>query len=211
MQGPNPNPQNTDNAGFYQLLSTPAPPQFATVVLRPRDARAVDALAPALRRELAKVDPNLPLYFVGPAKLWHDGALGQFRLGASLFGIVGLVAVLLSAVGLYGVMSFAVNQRTQEIGIRMALGADARRILRLILRQGAAQLTLGLALGILAALALAILCHAFFTTYIPNVNALDPVIYFSVAALLTVVATISCLVPARRATRVDPMVALRTE
>ncbi|HEY8669676.1 MAG TPA: FtsX-like permease family protein, partial [Terriglobales bacterium] len=101
---------------------------------------------------------------------------------------------------------------TQEFGIRMALGADARRILRLVMTQGAWQLAIGLILGVgAAALLLGVLVAAALQNILFKVNPLDPFIYFSVAALLTTVAAVSCFVPARRATRVNPMVALRAE
>src|SRR5436853_1217521 len=119
---------------------------------------------------------------------------------------------ILSAVGLYGVMSFSVNQRTQEFGIRMALGADAQRIFRMVMTQGAWQLVIGLVLGAGGiALLLGVVAAAALKVILFKVNALDPTIYFAVAALLTAVAAASCFVPARRATRVDPMVALRYE
>jgi ABC-type antimicrobial peptide transport system permease subunit len=131
---------------------------------------------------------------------------------ASLFTIFGIVAFVLSAVGLYGVMSFSVNQRTQEFGIRMALGADAKRIFRMVMQKGAWQLIIGLVVGAGAAvLLLGVVAAAVLQNILFKVNALDPSAYFAVAGLLTVVAAASCLVPARRATRVDPIVALRYE
>ena len=131
---------------------------------------------------------------------------------ASLFTIFGGVAFVLSAVGLYGVMSFSVNQRTQEFGIRMALGADARRIFGMVMQQGAWQLAIGLVLGAGgAALLLGVLAAAALRNILFKVNALDPFMYFAVAGMLTLVAAISCFLPARRATRVDPIVALRYE
>jgi len=109
-------------------------------------------------------------------------------------------------------MSFSVNQRTQEFGIRMALGADATRIFKMVMSQGAWQLVVGLTLGIgFAALFLGVVAASALENILFKVNALDPFIYFSVAALLTAVAAASCFVPARRATRVNPMVALRAE
>ena len=131
---------------------------------------------------------------------------------ATLFGIFGIVAFILSAVGLYGVMSFSVNQRTQEFGIRMALGADAARIFRMVMTQGAWQLAIGLVLGAGgAALLLGVLAAAALQNLLFKVNTLDPTIYFAVAGVLTLVAAASCFVPARRATRVDPVAALRYE
>lgn len=131
---------------------------------------------------------------------------------ATLFTIFGIVAFILSGVGLYAVMSFSVNQRTQEFGIRMALGADATRILRMVMSQGAWQLAIGLILGAGGvALLLGVVAAAALKNILFKVNPLDPTIYFAVAGLLTLVAALSCFLPARRATRVDPMVALRCE
>jgi len=129
-----------------------------------------------------------------------------------LFSIFGIVAFILSGVGLYGVMSFSVTQRTQEFGIRMALGADAIRILRMVMSQGAWQLAIGLVLGVGGiALLLGVVAAAALKNILFKVNALDPTIYLVVSGLLTLVAAASCFIPARRATRVNPMVALRTE
>ena len=129
-----------------------------------------------------------------------------------MFSIFGVVAFILSAVGLYGVMTFSVNQRRQEFGIRMALGADAARIFRMVMSQGAWQLAIGLVLGAGgAALLLGVMAATALRNLLFKVNALEPSIYLAVAGLLTFVAALSCFVPARRATRVNPMVALRTE
>ena len=109
-------------------------------------------------------------------------------------------------------MSFSVNQRTQEFGIRMALGADAARIFKMVMSQGAWQLAIGLGLGIgFAALFFGVIAAGALENILFKVNALDPFIYTTVAALITAVAAASCFVPARRATRVNPMVALRAE
>jgi ABC-type antimicrobial peptide transport system permease subunit len=109
-------------------------------------------------------------------------------------------------------MSFSVNQRTQEFGIRMALGADARRIFRMVMTQGAWQLAIGLVLGAGGiALLLGVIAAAALKNILFKVNALDPTIYFAVAGLLALVAALSCFIPARRATRVDPVAALRYE
>jgi predicted permease len=211
MQGPF--NQQTDSAGFYVPLlgATPAA-QFCTIVLRPRPGQSAATLGPALSKAVAALDSNLPTYFAGtPARL-HDEILGANRIIAMLFTIFGAVAFILSAVGLYGVMSFSVTQRTQEFGIRMALGADAARIFRMVMQQGAWQLAIGLVLGTgAAALLLGVVAAAALQNILFKVKPLDPFIYLVVAALLTAVAAASCFVPARRATRVNPMVALRTE
>jgi ABC-type antimicrobial peptide transport system permease subunit len=121
------------------------------------------------------------------------------------------VAVLLAAVGIYGVMSFSVNQRRQEFGVRMALGADNGRILGMVLKQGSRQVVTGLAVGVGLALAIAVLGRDGIDSILIGVNALDPVTYGAVAALVTAVSLAAVLVPARRATRVDPILALRAE
>jgi ABC-type antimicrobial peptide transport system permease subunit len=211
MQGPF--NQQTDNSGFYvPSLGVPPAPQFVTVVVRPHNGQSAETLAAPLGKAVAEIDSNLPTYFGGtPARL-HDEILGVNRITAALFTIFGVVAFVLSAVGLYGVMSFSVNQRTQEFGIRMALGADAARIFRMVMTQGAWQLGIGLFLGAgAAALLLGVLGAAALQNILFKVNALDPIIYCAVAGLLTMVAAASCFVPARRATRVNPMVALRAE
>jgi putative ABC transport system permease protein len=211
MQGPF--NQRTGTAGFYMpLLGADPATQFCSIIVRPRPGQRADTLGPALSKAVAQLDANLPIYFPGtPARL-HDESLGGNRIVATLFGIFGAVAFILSAVGLYGVMSFSVNQRTQEFGIRMALGADARRIFQMVMTQGAWQLIVGLVLGGgAAALLLGVLAAAALQNILFKVNALDPFIYFAVAGMLTLVAAASCFVPARRATLVNPIEALRTE
>ena len=211
MQGPF-NAQR-DSVGFYVplLAATPAA-QFCTIVVRPQGGRNAANMGPILGKAIAELDSNLPTYFAGtPARL-HDEILGVNRLTANLFTIFGAVAFMLSAVGLYGVMSFSVNQRTQEFGIRMALGADAKRIFGMVMQQGAWQLAIGLVLGTgAAALLLGVLLAQALQNFLFKVKPLDPFVYLVVASLLTLVAALSCFVPARRATRVNPMVALRTE
>jgi putative ABC transport system permease protein len=211
MQGPF-NAQQ-DSVGFYvPLLAASPAAQFCTIVVRPQDGRNAANMGPILSKAIAELDSNLPTYFTGtPARL-HDEILGVNRLTANLFTIFGAVAFVLSAVGLYGVMSFSVNQRTQEFGIRMALGADAKRIFGMVMQQGAWQLAIGLILGTgAAALLLGVLAAQALQNFLFKVKPLDPTIYLVVSGLLTLVAALSCFVPARRATRVNPMVALRTE
>jgi predicted permease len=219
MLGPFNNP-GVDDSGmyvpFYATLIGPSGPdpfanQFATVVVRPRGAGSADGLASALRRYVNQVDPNLPLYFVGTPKSQLDGFIAQNRIIATMFTIFGLVAVVLASVGMYGVMSFAVNQRRQEFGVRMALGADNGRILSMVLRQGVVQLAVGLALGLGGALAIAVAGANGIQNTLFDVSARDPVTYATVFLLITIVALTATFVPARRATRVDPMMALRAE
>ena len=211
MQGPF--DQQTDSAGFYMSLLGASPvTQFCTIVVRPRAAQRAETLGPVLTKAVTQLDSDVPIYFPGTPAQFHAQNLSGSRIVVSLFAIFGGIAFLLSAVGLYGVMSFSVSQRTQEFGIRMALGADARRIFRMVMKQGAWQLVIGLVLGAgAAALLLGVLVAAALRNILFKVNALDPSIYLAVAGLLTVVAALSCFVPARRATRVNPVEALRYE
>ena len=211
MQGPF--DQQTDSAGFYMpLLGASPATQFCTIVVRPRAGQRAETLGPVLTKAVTQLDSDVPIYFPGTPAQFHDQNLSGNRIVVSLFAIFGGVAFVLSAVGLYGVMSFSVSQRTQEFGIRMALGADARRIFRMVMTQGAWQLVIGLVLGAgAAALLLGVLVAAALRNILFKVNALDPSIYLAVAGLLTIVAALSCFVPARRATRVDPVTALRYE
>jgi ABC-type antimicrobial peptide transport system permease subunit len=209
-----------DETGFYvPFFANPFGPvqpgpfasQFATILLKPRPGQRADAMAVPLRQQVGRVDANLPLYFVGTPKAQLDGFVAQNRIIATMFTIFGAVAVVLASVGMYGVMSFSVNQRRQEFGVRMALGAHYSRILRMVVRQGIVQLVLGLFVGLGLTLVLATVAGAGIQNVLFGVSARDPLTYGSVAALITVVSLIATLVPARRATRVDPMIALRAE
>jgi predicted permease len=218
MSGPFNNP-GVDDSGFYvpfyASLIGPTPPtplasQFATVIVRPRGG-PVEPLANTLRREVAKVDPNLPLYFVGTPKTQLEGFVAQNRIIAVMFTVFGVVAVVLAAVGIYGVMSFSVNQRTQEFGVRMALGAGRGRILTMVIRQSAVQIAIGAIAGLGLAMLIATLGEANIQGVLFGVNPRDKAIYGMVLVLIAAVSLVATLVPARRATKVDPIVALRTE
>jgi putative ABC transport system permease protein len=218
MLGPFNNP-NAEAYGFYvPLYSTPfgparpaAGPQFATILVKPRQGGNASGFATDLRRAVNRVDPNLPLYFIGTPAENLDTFLATNRVIATMFSVFGLVAMLLAAVGLYGVMSFSVNQRTQEFGVRMALGADPRRIIRMVLSQSGGQLLIGLFLGLGAAGAVAVIFDAGIRRQLFNTDPADPLTFAAVALLLTIVSFIAVIFPARRATKVDPMVALRAE
>ncbi len=219
MLGPFNNP-GVDDSGFYvpfyssvtgPALPEPLAGQFATVIVKPRGGQRAAAMTGALRREVAKVDPNLPLYFIGTPRSQQDVFVAQNRIIATMFSIFGLVAVVLASVGIYGVMSFSVNQRTPEFGVRMALGADRNRILGMVVRQGSAQIAIGLFVGILLTFALATAGGAAIRNTLFGVNPRDPLVYGAVIAVIAIVALVATLVPAQRATRVDPMIALRVE
>jgi putative ABC transport system permease protein len=214
------NQPGVDETGFYvPFFSNPVGPvqqepfanQFTTIVAKPRGGQRADTMAVALRQQMTKADSNLPLYFVGTPKSQIDGFVAQNRIIATMFTIFGLVAIVLASVGMYGVMSFSVNQRRQEFGVRMALGAHYLRILRMVLTQGAIQLALGLFIGLGLALGLATLAGSGIQNILFGVTAHDPITYSVVVTLITIVSLVATLVPARRATRVDPMIALRAE
>ena len=219
MSGPF-NNRNVEDSGFYvpfySIPFGPAAPepianQFATVIVKPRGGQSAEAILPDLRREVRKVDANLPLYFAATPKFNLDGAVAVNRIIATLFSALGFVAIILASVGIYGVMSFSVSQRTVEFGVRMALGAGTAGILKMVLKQGARQIALGLTLGLAVALAIAVAGRDGISSILFGVNALDPVTYVSVFALITLISLFSVFVPAQRATRVRPMVALRAD
>lgn len=165
------------------------------------------ALAPVVRDEVAAIDPNLPVYEVDSlARLISENTAPE-RTFAVLFLIFGLAGLVLATVGLYGVMAFLARRRTREIGIRMALGADARRILWLMARSGLIQLTLGLAIGV----ALAALLAPAMREILFDANPWDWKIYTLIALVLAATGVAASLVPALRASRVDPMETLRYE
>lgn len=184
---------------------------------RQRSSRAMDmvvraagdptALANLLRQEVHAMDKDLPVHNLRPLTDYVSDAMAQARFTLILIGIFGAIALLLTSVGLYGVVSYAVSQRTHEIGIRMALGAQPRDILKLVVGQGMALTLVGVGVGLAGAFALT----RFLESLLFGVSATDPATFAGVALLLAAVALLACYVPARRATRVEPLVALRYE
>ena len=172
-----------------------------------RTAAAPQAILSTIRKVVAEVNAELPLFHVTTEAQQIDRLLFEQRLIARASSFFGLLALALACVGLYGLLSYEVARRTREIGIRMALGAQPQSVLKLVLRQGIALVAVGAAAGIGAALSVT----KYLVSMLYDVHADDPVTIAAVAALLVLVALAACYIPARRATRVDPMEALRYE
>jgi predicted permease len=165
------------------------------------------ALSGALREQIRAIDSALPVADVRPMTDVIGNSVAQPRFRTTLLSLFGAAALLLAAIGIYGVLAYTVAQQTREIGIRMALGADPARVLQLVLARGLRLAGMGTVIGVLAALMLTQLLNSLLF----GVSATDPITFAAVAALLFAVALLACYVPARRAMRVDPMVALRYE
>jgi ABC-type antimicrobial peptide transport system permease subunit len=164
-------------------------------------------MAATVRAEIQRLDQNLPVFDVKTLGEHIGEAVAQEKMIATLLAIFGLLALLLASVGIYGVISYWVAQRTREIGVRIALGAAPRNIINLIVGRGFVLIAIGLAIGLAAALALTRLT----ASLLYETSATDPLTFIVVPLILTGVALGACFVPARRATKVDPMVALRYE
>jgi putative ABC transport system permease protein len=163
------------------------------------------SLVPLVRAAVQSIDPEQPISETRTMDQWVMRSLETRRTPMLLLGLFGAVALILSAIGIYGVLAFAVAQRVREFGIRQALGADSRSIISLVLKQGLLTSGLGIVLGLVAAWWAAVLLQ----TMLFGVDTRDLAVFAGVTLLLLVVALAACYIPARRATRVDPMIALR--
>jgi predicted permease len=183
--------------------------QFAdkTLYLVIRSRQPLNAISQGVKRAVQQIDPNQPLRTGQTLDQWAASEHWPFRVFGGLFVIMATIALVLSSVGLYAVMAYSVSRRTQEIGVRMALGAESRQIAWQVLRRGLWQVGMGLTLGIAGAFALSRVLSGLLVDISPN----DPVTFSSIAILLAAVSLAACLVPAMRAARVDPVVALRAE
>src|SRR5881409_3645080 len=180
---------------------------FPFVNVAVRSNLKVDTVTKLVQSALAKVNPGLAIAVPQSMDAVVAQALGQARLMMWLLGIFAGVALLLASIGIYGAVAYSVEQRTGEIGVRMALGAQTRDVLSLVVNQGMKPVVSGLALGIIATFAL----NRLIAAQLYQVSAYDPVLLGGATILLAATALIACLLPARRATRVDPILALRTE
>jgi macrolide transport system ATP-binding/permease protein len=191
-------------AAFYRPLLRDYSTNVTLVARTVGDPQAAIA---ALRGELQRLDPTLPLYDVQTLSEHMSVPLFPFRMAATVLGSFGVLAIVLAAIGIYGVMSYVVAGRTREIGVRIALGAARRDVLLLIIRQGMTLAVVGLGIGLLIAFGVAqLLAKLLF-----GVSPVDPLTFAGVSLLLALVAALACYIPARRATKVDPLVALRYE
>jgi putative ABC transport system permease protein len=164
-------------------------------------------LSTAVRREIEAVDKNQAVSYLRTMEQVASESLSRPRSSAVLVGLFAALAMILAAVGIYGVVSYSVAQRTHEIGIRMALGAQPANVLRLVVGQGVKLMLTGLSIGVVAALGLT----RFMAGLLYGVSSQEPSIFLGAAGLLAVVSLFACYVPARRAARVDPVIALRCE
>jgi putative ABC transport system permease protein len=174
-----------------------------------RSAPGIDpaTLSAPVRRAVQEVDKNQPVFNVRTMREIFDESVAQQRLLMTLLAVFAALALLLAGVGLYGVMAYLVTQRKHEIGIRLALGARAADIFRLVIGQGLILTAIGILVGLAGAFALTRLM----TSLLYGVSATDPMTFVGITLLLVSVALLACYIPARRATKVDPMIALRYE
>ena len=193
-----------DSMDAYESVAQQRWPSSLVAV---RTSQNSEALLPSIRSVIAGFDPDLAVYNVRSIEEITADSLGSRRLTLTLVGLFAALALILASVGIYGVMSYVVAGRTQEIGIRIALGAQRSDVFKLVVGQGMALAGSGLVLGLIAAAGVT----RYLSSQLFHVNAIDPVTYGGVTLLLGAVAFLACYIPARRATRVDPLVALRYE
>jgi predicted permease len=192
---------------FYRPMGARPPDQGWGTVLHLRTDQSPARLVDAVRRELLDLDRSLLYVRVRPLTELLAPQLVPWRTGSFIFSLLGVLGLLLAAIGLYGVIALLVAQRTHELGVRLALGAASRDVLLLVLGQGARLIAAGLVLGALGALA----ASRLYASMMYGVSRVDPAAYLIAAAVLAAVALIAVYAPARHATRVDPLVALREQ
>jgi putative ABC transport system permease protein len=198
-----------------ELKEQPEPEVYFSSLQSPFDAMSIvirstvepNSLAASVRSAVNEVDKTVPVADIETMDRIVTESVMQPRFNMVLLGLFSAIALLLSAAGIYGVTSYTVTQRTHELGIRLALGAQLGDVLRLILKQGLVVILIGVAIGLVAAFLLTRLLKSL----VFGVSTSDPMTFVSITLLLSLVALVACYVPARRATKVDPLVALRYE
>ena len=188
---------------YFPILQQPQYAAFLVI----HGTRNPTVITTSLRGVIRSVDKNEPISSIGTMDQLISQSVTEPRFRTLLLGIFAGLAFLLAVVGIYGIISYSVTQRTHEIGIRMALGAERRDVLRLVVAQGMASTLIGIAVGLFAAFGLTRMLSSF----LYGVRPTDPVTFVVVSAAFIAVAAIASYIPARRATKVDPMVALRYE
>ena len=191
----------------YAFISYPYEPTRNTGLTIRVTGGSPAAITSAVRQEIRRSDPTLPIFNVQTGEEARLNTFWQFRLFGWMFSIFGAIALALASVGVYGVLSYAVSQRTQEIGVRLALGASRQNVFGLIVSQGAKLAALGILFGVAGAFGVTRVVGSL----LYNVSATDPLSFVATAVFLAIVAVVASYVPARRATGVDPMIALRAE
>jgi putative ABC transport system permease protein len=195
---------NQESPALYYPMASRVLPLMDIVV---RTTGAPEALLPTIRQRVHELDPELALANVRTMDQWLSNSAAQPRLNTVLLSIFAAIALVIAVIGIYGVIAYSVNQRTREIGLRMALGATPRGVLRLIVGEGMTVVLVGIGTGLMGGLVLGRAVSSLVFGITPR----DPETFFGVAAVLAAVALAACVIPARRAARVDPMIALRHE
>jgi predicted permease len=196
---------DTDSRVTLYMPQTQSP--AGTMYVAARTTTDPISLVAAITKEARALDPNVPIYDVKTMQQRLSESLARRRFAMFALGLFAVVAMLLASIGIYGVMSYSVEQRTREIGIRVALGAQTRDVLKLVVGQGMLLAAIGVCTGLLGAVAVT----RVMSSLLFGVSTTDPVTFAGITLLLSAVALVACLIPARKATRVDPMVALRYE
>jgi predicted permease len=207
-----------ETAKYWTLTEPPQPflylplrqDYFSPLTLMVRTKGDPALLVNSVRAAARALDPNLPLYGVHTMEELMDQSifgLLPMRMGAAMAGVQGVIGLLLAVMGLYAVVSYGVSRRTQEIGIRMALGANATDVVHLVVREGMRLTVIGLGLGLMLALGLGVVL----SKLLYGLSLFDPMVFLAVTAVLLGTTALACYLPARRATRVDPVIALRAE
>ncbi|HEX8421865.1 MAG TPA: FtsX-like permease family protein, partial [Pyrinomonadaceae bacterium] len=199
--------QNLDTEAYPQMYAPLAQSPRRSMTMVVRTAGDPMNLIPFVRSELTRLDKDQPLYNVRTMEQVMSESTSRRRFNMMLIAVFAFLGLVLAAVGIYGVISYSVTQRTHEIGIRMALGAEARDILKMIVRQGMGMVILGVGIGLVGAFGLT----RVMSSLLFGVSPTDLVTFAGVPLILATVALLACYIPARRATRVDPMIALRFE
>jgi putative ABC transport system permease protein len=196
---------STETKPAYYVPQTQVP--FSQMVGVVKTVNEPHTLISAVTKEVGALDQDIPLFAVKSMQEYLSSSVATPRFNTTLLAIFAAVALVLTIVGLYGVMSYSVAQRTNEIGIRLALGAQSRDVLLMVVKQGSALILVGLVFGLAGAYALTRLI----ASLLFGVTAKDPFTFVAAAVLLAIVGLLACYIPALRATKVDPMEALRCE